>query len=54
MDVKLPQKKMRDIKLSQLELELCQLLTTWYKFVWFDITSRLQIDFARTVLSQAP
>ena len=43
---------MRDIELPQVGLELARLLTTRYKFVCFDVTSRVDID-ARSSLSQA-
>ena len=44
---------MRDIKLPQVEVELAVLLTTWHKFVCFDVTSRVDIDCARSSLCQA-
>ena len=44
---------MRDIKLPRLKFELACLLTTRHKFVCFDITSRVEIDYARSSLCQA-
>ena len=37
---------MRDIKLPQVRLELARLLTTRHKFVCFDVTSRVDNEFA--------
>ena len=45
---------MRDIKLPQVGLEAARLLTTNHKFVCFNITSRVDIDCARSFLCQAP
>ena len=44
---------MRDIKLPQVGLELVRLQTTRHKFVCFDVTSRVDIDSARSSLCQA-
>ena len=44
---------MRDIKLTQVGLELAHLLTTRHKFVCFDVTSRVGIHCARLILRQA-
>ena len=45
---------MRDVKLPQLGLKLARLLTITHKFVCFDVTSRVDIDYARSSLCQAP
>ena len=47
------QKYMRDIKLPRLGLKLDRLLTTRHNFACFDITSRVDSDFARSSLSEA-
>ena len=44
---------MRDIKLPQEEPKLARLLTTRQKVVCFDVTSRVDIDCARSSLCQA-
>ena len=44
---------MRDIKLPQVGLELAYLLTTRHKIVCFEVTSRVDIDCARSSLCQA-
>ena len=44
---------MRDIKLTQVGLELACLLTTRHKFVCFDVTSRVDINCARSSLCHA-
>ena len=44
---------MRDIKLPQVRRKLAQLLTTRQKFVCFDVTSPVEIDYARQSLCQA-
>ena len=41
---------MRDIKLQQVGLELARLLTVTRKFVCFDVTSRVDMDCARSSL----
>ena len=43
---------MRVIKLPQVGLEFARLLTTRHKFVCFDVTSRVDIDCARSSLCQ--
>ena len=45
--------KMREIKLPQVGLKLARLLTTRHKFVWFGVTSSVDIDCARSSLCQA-
>ena len=44
---------MKDIKLPQVGLKLPRLLTTRHKFVCFDVTSRVDIDCARSSLCEA-
>ena len=44
---------MRDIKLPLMGLETAWLLTTKRKIVYFDVTSRVNIDCARSSLCQA-
>ena len=43
---------MKDIKLPQVGLKLPRLLTTRHKFVCFDVTSRVDIDCARSSLCE--
>ena len=44
---------MWDIKLPQVVLKLARLLTTRHKFVCFEVTSRVNIDYVRSSLCQA-
>ena len=44
---------MRDIKLPQVEPKLARLLATRHKFVCSNVTSRVDIDCARSSLCQA-